>query len=131
MDGNLDVNFPTTGNPQPIDGAKVKNARRNLPPRPNLSESTHREAKEKLKEHNKETLNAINEDKVKLKKRQHLTKMEREDKVSLMMEKASCKIGIAPITRAQVNKACKTMTEKGILKKNEPQEIRTQRTLKS
>ena len=76
MDRNEISKSQQRDNIQPIDTVKVKNARSKLPPRPNLSSSTHLEAQSKLKEHNIETRTKIEDDKVKIRKQHNITKQE-------------------------------------------------------
>ena len=60
-----------------------------------------------------------------------MTKNERDEKVTQMLSKSSCKIGIAPLTKKYTYAVCEHMTRKGILKRTEDLETRLQRTVKS
>ena len=131
MEGELLENQIVKDKIQPIDQVKVKNARKIMQPRPNLSASTHMEAAQNLEEHNQETKAQIEDDRIKMKKTQNITEKEREDKIVQLLSKASCKVGIAPLTKKQVSTVCNSMTNRGILKKTEPLDIRLQRTLRS
>ena len=82
---------------QPLDYAKVTNTRKNLPPRPTLSESTHQAVKENLKEQKVEMTNKINENQIKIKKPQQISKLEKESRIIEMMRKQSRTVGLAPI----------------------------------
>ena len=84
----------------------------------------HMEAAQNLNEYNKDILKKLEDDKLKLKKQQQISEEEWDEKVMQMLNKASCKVGIAPITKKQVQNMYKSMTEKGILKRTEPLEIR-------
>ena len=126
MEGNLEKEQVNRETLQPIDKVQVKNTRRILPSRQNLSDSTHQEASENLKQHNTETLQKLNEEKIKMKKQQNISKKERETKIVEMFARASCKMGLAPLSKKYTQTVCKQMTNKGIIKRSENLETRNQ-----
>ena len=102
MEGNKDANEITRDIIQPIDSAKVANTYRNLSPRPNLSESIQLEAATNLNILNKQTQQKLENNEIKIKQPKNITKKEREKEIETMFQKASCQIGIGPITKKQM-----------------------------
>ena len=134
IDGNPtsnENNATKTENLQPIDKVTVRKHRTPLPPRPNMSTTTHTEAQNKLQQHNLEVKQQIDNHETKIKERQDIPKSHRDEKISKMFEKASRTVGIAPITQKHIKQVCELLTSKGILKRSEPYPIRIQRTIKS
>ena len=116
---------------QPLDYAKVTGARKTLPPRPQLSQSTHNEVKSSLKDHNQATKQKIQEKQIKMKKTQNITQHEKEKRIIEMMAKQSCTVGVAPISKDHVHRVCEQLTKNGDLKKTEDYDTRINRTVKS
>ena len=131
QDGNLLENQDNKEHNQPIDIVNVKNTRKKLPPRPKLSESTNGIVSNNLEILNIETKKQLDEEKMKMKKPQNISKTQRDKKIEEMFQAAACRIGIAPFTKSNTYKVCQLMTEKGILKKSETLDTRLQRTSKS
>ena len=129
--GNILADNQVKASNQPLDYAKVVTARRKLPPRPNLSMSTHKEVETNLKDHNEQIKQKIIEKEVKIRQPKTLNTKETKAHIEKMFAKATKTVGIGPIPKDHVYKVCEELTKKGVLKRSEDHQTRLKRTIKS
>ena len=130
---NLDTNDDPTNNleqrteEQPLDWTRVKTARKVLPDRPPIPEQVQDEVKKDLKSHIKDQKNKN----IKTKPQQQMEEQTRLDKIREMLRKQTLVVGIAPITASHLEDIEQKMIDRGAMSKNQPKELRKQRTIKS
>ena len=130
---NLDVNDDPTlpeqqrTENQPLDWTRVKTAWKTLPERPPIPEQIQKEVKKDLKNHVKDQ----QEKNITTQPQQQMEEETREDKVREMLRKQTLVVGFAPITSSHLEAIESKMIERGAMNRNQPKEIRRQRTIKS
>ena len=130
---NLDTNDDPTNHQeprteeQPLDWTRVKTARKVLPDRPPIPEQVQEEVKKDLKSHIKEQQNKN----IRTRPQQQMEDQTRLDKIREMLRKQTLVVGIAPITSSHLEAIEQKMIDRGAMSKNQPNELRKQRTIKS
>ena len=129
LDHNDDPTTPDTNRSenQPLDWTRVKTAWKVLPQRPPIPEQIQDEVRKDLKNH-------VREQKEKNIKNQPQNQMEedtREEKIREILKKQTLVVGFAPITTSHLESIENKMIERGAMSKNQPKDIRRQRTIKS
>ena len=124
LSGKVPPNQQPRDHPQPLDFTKVTTAWKKLPPKQNLSNSTHQEVKHQLQQHNDDIKHKIENNEIKLKKPTKISTEQKEKMIENMFTKQACTIGIAPISNEHVSRVCADLTRKGIIKKSEPLKTR-------
>ena len=125
LEGNTNENVSNTEHPQSTDFIQVKPARKRKAPRENLSNTMLGAVDNKLMEHREQTKDDYQ------KPEKEMTPDSRMETIKKMLTKSSSTVGIAPLTKASLDRAHENMIKRGVISTKEPYNLRMQKVIKS
>ena len=125
LDGNTNENLSTSEHPENVEFIPVKTSRKKKTPRQKLSDTMNGAINDKLNEHWEQTKD--NE----LKPEKEMSPDTRSSQIKNMLTRSATIVGLAPISKPNLERAHDNMVKRGALSLKEPYHHRMQKVIKS